>query len=456
MKVNLIKLRNILGIEEVEFQPTPAGLTVIKGRNDVGKTSILSGVLGAVKKGYDATLLRKGETEGEVVIVLEYQGSNYEINREITPSGQSPTVKKDGVKMGRPQSIIDALFPDILVFNPRAFMEGTAAQRLEMLLDLVKIEVTQEEMMQATGGILGIPPNRPADLSIIEAAHDKLYAARADKRSALDEKRKTAAGLKSQIPKEVEEAKSEDIEEARNHYEKTNAAYQSRKATANKILETETGKRKAELEAELGKLREEFEAKCAAAREKSEADINEMRGECAVACERLDSEWLPLLNVASQRVAKAQALLEEHSRVQTLAKMVTQYEAEAKTLEAEWKGLDEAVKGVRELKNSKLAALPIKNLTIEGGEMLVGDIPFPRLNTAKKLQATMTVVKYRAKQTGCNFVILDGLELLDAEMMDGLASFCAKNDLQVCCTRVTEGPLTIATSKGEVQPNATR
>ena len=65
MKVNLIKLRNILGIEEVEFQPTPAGLTVIKGKNDVGKTSILSGVHGAIKKGFDATLLRKGEEQLE-------------------------------------------------------------------------------------------------------------------------------------------------------------------------------------------------------------------------------------------------------------------------------------------------------------------------------------------------------------------------------------------------------
>ena len=443
MKVNLIKLRNILGIEQIEFRPSQSGLTVIKGKNDLGKTSIISGLQGLIKKGYDATLLRKGAEEGEAVIVLEHEGSTYEISREITPSGQTPTVKKDGVKQGRPQTLLDSLFPDVLVFNPREFMEGKSEDRLRMLLDLVKIEVTQEEMFAATGGLLGIPPNRPADLAVLDAAHDKLYSARKDKRAALDEKRKTAAGLKSQIPKEVTEAKVEDIDEARANQEKANAAYQYRKVTAERILETEIGKRRAEMQVAIEKLREEFEA-----------DVVTMRGECAAALDALDKEWLPKLTEAAQRVTAAEHLLAEQSRVKTLSEMATQYEAEAKALEAEWQGLENAVKGVRDLKQSKLSALPIKHLTIENGEMLVGEIPFPRLNTAKKVQATMTVVKYRAMQTGCKFVIFDGLEMLDDDMMAGLSTFCEKNDLQVCCTRVTRGPLTIETDKGEVQPNA--
>ena len=116
MQVSRIKISNVLGIESLEFD---AGkFNAFTGRNGTGKTSALEAVKAALSGGHDATLIRKGAEEGEVVLVLD-DGST--IQKRIRPEG-SDTVLRDanGVKVSAPASKLKALVDG---FNSRVTLD---------------------------------------------------------------------------------------------------------------------------------------------------------------------------------------------------------------------------------------------------------------------------------------------------------------------------------------------
>jgi DNA repair exonuclease SbcCD ATPase subunit len=69
MHISKVKITNILGIDELEFQP--GQFNAFTGGNGSGKTSALEAIKAALKGGHDATLLRNGADKGEVVLVLD-------------------------------------------------------------------------------------------------------------------------------------------------------------------------------------------------------------------------------------------------------------------------------------------------------------------------------------------------------------------------------------------------
>src|SRR5574343_633836 len=69
MKISKIRISNILGINHLEFEP--GQITEISGKNGSGKTSVIEAVKNALKGGTDATLLRYGEKEGDILLVLD-------------------------------------------------------------------------------------------------------------------------------------------------------------------------------------------------------------------------------------------------------------------------------------------------------------------------------------------------------------------------------------------------
>jgi len=69
MRLAHVRIHNILGIDELEFDA--GAFTVIEGRNGGGKTSVLEALKSVVRGGEDVTLLRKGAAEGEVVWLFD-------------------------------------------------------------------------------------------------------------------------------------------------------------------------------------------------------------------------------------------------------------------------------------------------------------------------------------------------------------------------------------------------
>ena len=134
MKISHVRIQNILGIKQFEFD---AGqFNILSGKNGQGKTSVLEAIKAALKGGNDATLLRKGAEAGEVVLVLE---DGLEIRKRVTSRTATTTVLQDGKSQPRPAEFLSR-FADMMSVNPVDFLTAPKKKRVEVLLEAMPIE----------------------------------------------------------------------------------------------------------------------------------------------------------------------------------------------------------------------------------------------------------------------------------------------------------------------------
>lgn len=71
MKINKLKIKNILGIEEIKFKP--GNITMIQGKSGTGKTSILEAIQRSItgKSERNCFVSTATDEKGEVYIVMD-------------------------------------------------------------------------------------------------------------------------------------------------------------------------------------------------------------------------------------------------------------------------------------------------------------------------------------------------------------------------------------------------
>lgn len=144
MKIARLECKNCLGISE--FQLTPGKVNLIKGGNREGKTSILDTIQKGIKNTTDRPVFVKRGEDGASIYIEFDDGTA--IERSITPDGKGDLkVIKDGFKANKPQTYLDKLFGKFS-FNPVDFMGRKDTEQADILLSLVPIEVTQENLFE--------------------------------------------------------------------------------------------------------------------------------------------------------------------------------------------------------------------------------------------------------------------------------------------------------------------
>jgi recombinational DNA repair ATPase RecF len=146
VRIVKIQIDNILGLEHLDI--APGALTVVEGANGTGKTSVLEAIKAGLGGGRDATLLRKGAKEGQVVLVLD---DGTEITKRVKADGASTATVKHPTfgAIAKPQSYLDKL-ADALSVNPIAFLAAPPAKRAAWLLEVLPSKVTDEDLAKAS------------------------------------------------------------------------------------------------------------------------------------------------------------------------------------------------------------------------------------------------------------------------------------------------------------------
>ena len=127
MLVHKISIKNILGLESLEFSPS-SGYNEITGGNGSGKTSTLEAIRAALGAGHDATLLRQGATEGEIVLLLE---DGTEITKSVTADKTDVVVKHPEFgKISKPAAYLKKI-ADSLSLNPIDFLMAPGKSRAD-------------------------------------------------------------------------------------------------------------------------------------------------------------------------------------------------------------------------------------------------------------------------------------------------------------------------------------
>lgn len=135
VKITSFEAENVKRIKAVQLEPSPNGLTIIGGRNNQGKTSVLDAIawgLGGNKlKPSDPH--RAGSVQDPEIkitlsngLIVERRGKNSDL--KVT----DPTGKKSG------QKILDSLIGEMALNIPK-FMEATPKEKADYLLRIIGI-----------------------------------------------------------------------------------------------------------------------------------------------------------------------------------------------------------------------------------------------------------------------------------------------------------------------------
>lgn len=446
MRAKRVRIRNIMGIEDLEFEP--GKITRIEGANASGKSSVLESLKSIIEGGHDATLLRKGEEEGEIVILLE---DDVEVRKRVTADRSTLEVRHPEFgKISAPKTYIEKLV-DPTAFNPVRFM--MADDRVELLLEAVGTTISTEELEKAVGDVpfeelpssfnLNDLDGAPA-LEAIETVRKAIFSARTGVNRILRDKSTTAEELKSSLP--ADGAAPSEVQSELRDAEKALEEERDEQRAKVQEKEDEAAKEIREIEMALDERVAELRDMITKAKEEAQEKIDQVRAEKEEAVQKVRDGYSEEIDRWVETVGSLRERARAVDDAARSRRLITEAEAEAQRRKEQSDALTAALERLEGLKVEAMESIPIEGAEIQDGELYVDGVAFDRLNSARKTEIVLEIAKVRAGDLG--LVIVDDLELLDEDHFQAMVEGIEASDLQAIVTRVRDGaPLTISTDR---------
>lgn len=388
--ISSLEFENVKRIKAVKLEPSPTGLTVIGGRNNQGKTSVIDALAWAV--GGDKYKPSQAQRDGSVIppslhvelsngIIVERKGKNSSL-KVIDPRGQ-----RGG------QQLLNSFIETFALDLPK-FMNSTAKEKADILLKIIGVgdklySLEQEEAQlynsrHAIGQIADQKAKFAKEMTIYPDVPDEIVSASELIRQqqeilARNGENQRKRQMKEQYDREFEEAR-QALDEAKRRF----AQAQENARTAAKSVENLTDESTAELE-------------------KNIADIETLN-------------------------AKIRANLDREKA-----------EEEAKDYSNQYAALSEEIEAVRKEKYDLLnnSNLPLKGLSVADGELTYNGQKWDNMSGSEQLKVSAAIV--RRLNPECGFVLLDKLEQMDSDTLREFGKWLESEGLQAIATRVSNG-----------------
>lgn len=445
MKIAKIEISNVMGIEHLEF--APGKVTVIRGGNGQGKTSVLEAIKTALGAGRDATLIRQGQKSGRVVVEFDDRSV---LTRAIRPSGdEAKIVREEGVSENA-KPVLDDLV-HLVSLNPARFLLADDKEQIKMIRAAIPQPLDAAALTAAMGGdwwLAGYDERKTTDENLAEI-EAKVYARRTEHNGGLKEKLATIEQLARSLP-------ATDAPDPRAELERVQAKYDEAQAEDAKFI---SAANRAEMEA-LKESDSNFDARIAGVEEdlnslqrallelraqKRDARSTIAREAEAARAKRMQDNAQLRAEMQARR-AELQAQADAAAKAANTAEVVERMRSEAEELDKKSKRCTELIEAIRGFRTRATESMPIKGVEIRDGGLFVDGVPFRRVNTARKVQVAIQVARYGAGEIPV--ICVDGLECLEPDVFAGFCEFAAVvPDLQFFVTRVDEGPLRIETEQ---------
>lgn len=390
VKINSLELENVKRIRAVKIEPTATGLTVIGGKNNQGKTSVLDSIAWAL--GGDRFRPSSAVREGSVIppylrielsngLVVERKGKNSDL-KVIDPAGN-----KSG------QQLLNEFVSAFALDLPK-FMNANNHEKADTLLQIIGVG------------------DRLYELERIER---ETYNNRHAIGQIADSKKKHASEMPfyNDVPDELISA-SELIKQQQDILARNGENARKRLSKEHYVKELEEAQRAYNL-AEI-RLRE-AEQNAAVAITSAENLIDESTAELEK-------------NIADIEIInnKIRTNLEKEKA-----------EEEAKDYGNKYDELTAALNDIRKQKYELLhnADLPLDNLSVENGELTYNGFKWDNMSGSDQLKVAAAIV--RKLNPECGFVLLDKLEQMDLDTLNSFGAWLEQEGLQAIATRVSTG-----------------
>lgn len=397
VKINSFEIENTKRIKMLQYEPSHNGLTVIGGRNNQGKTSVLDSIAWAL--GGDRFRPTAAIRDGSLVppylkvelsngIIVERKGKNSDL-KVTDPSGRLAG-----------QNLLNH-FVEQFALNVPKFMDASGKEKAETLLRIIGVGDT---------------------LYALEREESELYNKRHTIGQVADQKAKYAKEMPiyQNVPAQIISA-SELIRQQQDILAKNGENQRKR----NKAYE---------LQAERNRL--------AAKANLVEEELKKLTAEVL----RLDKEMTVAFKTAEELKDESTAELEKNIReideinVKIRANLDREKaEMEADEYRKQYDELSEKITDTRQRKIDLLknADLPLQELSVENGELIYKGKKWDSMSASEQLRVATAIV--RKLNPECGFVLLDKLEQMDLETLKEFGEWLEKEELQAIATRVGTG-----------------
>ena len=390
MKINKLEIENVKRVKAVRIEPTANGLTLIGGKNNQGKTSVLDAIAWAL--GGERYRPSKAQNEASVIppnlrivmnngLVVERKGKNSDL--KVT----DPEGKKSG------QQLLNEFVSQLAIDLPK-FMDASGKEKARVLLNIIGVGNQLAELDQEETELFNerLAIGRIADQKE-KFAKEQIYYPDAP----------TELVSPSELIKRQQDILAQNgiNQRMRENLHKMEQEFQQVNDQLSELL-----KRQAELKASIDIARKstaELKDESTAELEASIANIEEINRKVRA---NLDKE-------------KAEDDAKEYRRqYETLTKQI----AEAREKKA---GL---------LVN---APLPLPELSVGDGELVYKGQKWDNMSGSDRLKVATAIV--RKLNPNCGFVLLDKLEQMDLETLQEFGQWLEAEGLQAIATRVSTG-----------------
>lgn len=420
MKLTKLKIKNILGIEDIEFD---AGkFTTITGANSSGKSSIFKAIQNVFQGGHEANLVRKGEEKGEIVLVFD---DGVTARKVVTE--EKSVLAVSGHKNGK--TYLDSI-SDITAINPISFLAGSESERLKILLESMTIELPEARLLELLNGER-MPYGEP--LEVLEKVRKNLYDKRTGENRMVAGTKANIIGLEATLPPRSE---VKDFEAELGKVEGELEELRAKRSGAEAERNTET-------ERKVQSYKDTRDAEIEAIREKYGALIEETKAAHSAGYAKTQMEYESASEPLKTKIAELKESVKTQAVTESTKKAIARAKSELASYEAESARLDKALEEIAQIKLDILAKTPFQGLEIKDGRIYINNIPFTQLNTAAQVAFTLKLAKLRTEGKELKLVCLDNMECLDEQTLTAFKTAAAKTDLQFIITRVGNGELEV-------------
>lgn len=467
MRITKIKIRNLFGIKEYEQDGKSVELD---GSNGVGKTSVIDAIRYALTNKSDRDyIVRKGETEGEILIETD---TGLRINRKSrTNQADYKSVKQNGAEVGSPETFLRDIFTT-LQLNPIEFMEMDKKKQNATILDMIEYDWDVNKIKEWFGEIpswVSYDQNILQILDDIQSEKGEYFTHRQDvnrdirnKKAFIDEiaqgipagydveKWKTAST--SDLYHQIEQIRSDNqmIEKAQMLKDARDSkirSFEADKQIAKLALDTEFSNRSHQIDQDILKLNNEIEAlqtekeglaaqkqdKLELINQKYETNVAKYDAEVAEYAPYIDKEKKDVSDLVkdAEYMEKMKGHINEYNRM-------TDLQNEVEELSAESMDLTNKIEKARTLPGEILqnCNIPIEGLTVENGIPLINGLPVSNLSEGEKLDLCIDVSIQ--KPNGLQIILIDGTEKVSNGLREKLYRKCKEKGLQFIATRTTD------------------
>ena len=397
VKIKTLEVENVKRVKAVTIEPTESGLTIIGGRNNQGKTSILDSIAWAL--GGEKYRPSAAQRDGSVIpphlkitlsngLIVERSGKNSSL-KVIDPNG-----KKSG------QQLLNS-FVEILALDLPKFMECSSKDKANTLLKIIGVGDT---------------------LYTLDREEQQLYNKRHAIGAIADQKKKFAREMPvyEGVPSEPVSA-SELIRQqqeilARNGENQRKRENVSQLEFKYKQLEEKI----AQYEDTIAKLRSEYSEitdDLVQARKSTENLVDESTAELEKNISEIDE-----IN------RKIRANLDREKA-----------EIEAEGYSKQYDTLSQQIEDIRTQRRKLLdnADMPLPELSVKDGELTYKGYQWDNMSGSDQLKISTAIV--RKLNPDCGFVLLDKLEQMDIDTLNEFGQWLETQGLQAIATRVSTG-----------------